>query len=694
MAADNQYRVGIDIGGTFTDLCVLNAESGEWFGLKTPTTPTDLVQGVLDGLQLVAAHGVDLSRVRYFVHGTTSGLNTIIQRSGARVALLVTEGFRDLMEIGRLRLPVPWNFYSQRAQALVPRHMVIPVRERIVHGGIVEVPLTASETAQVIQAVRLSGAAEVAICLLHSYANPSHEEALKTAIEKSGLQVGISCSAELWPQMREYERAMVTVMNAHIRPAMARYFDNLGAALTAAGLATSPYITRSNGGIMTVSAAKDEPVQTLLSGPASGIIGAAKVAQDAGFQNFVTLDVGGTSADVAVVRNGEIEYGTDERIGDYPLILPAVGVSSIGAGGGSVAWIDGGRALRVGPRSAGAVPGPASYGLGGNEATLTDAFLISGFLDPDCFAGDGHLNTGAAVAALAALADKLDMSHQEASDSVVRVALANMYTELSAVLERRGVDPRDYAIVAFGGAGPVVACMLAGELNIPTVVVPASPGTLCAQGALQADVMADFIRSVYSSVDKVASAEFYKTVQQLTQRARAWLDREAPTVKSSEVQYAADMRYAGQSYEIQIPLPAAWLSEQRANLIRRAFDDAHQRIYAHCDHHAPVEIVNLRARAVGRMEQPAYRPMPRRQAEPQSAARRVAASRAIWIDGRSYPARVIDRGDLSSEADIVGPAVVQQSDSTCVVPPKWRGRLDDSGNLILTRHQTAEGLAR
>jgi N-methylhydantoinase A len=679
LSAEGDFRIGIDIGGTFTDVCALDAKTGKWFGLKTPTTSENLVNGVLEGIRLAGENGVAPSEIKYFVHGTTFGVNTIIQRSGANAVLLVTEGFQDLLEFARLRLPVPWSFFSQRTPALIPRDRVVPVRERMLQDGHVDLALTEAEITRVLDVIRSLGADEVAICLLHSYSNDEHENQLKRAILDSGLDAGVSCSAELWPQIREYERAMVTLMNAYVRPPMAGYLDNLGSALAEAGVLATAYVTRSNGGIMTLPTAREQPVQTLLSGPASGIMGAVKVASEVGIDTFVTLDVGGTSADVAVVREGSIEYGTEERIGDYPFILPAVGVTSIGEGGGSIAWVDSGRALRVGPRSAGASPGPASYGLGGTDATLTDAFLLAGYLDSDRFAGGRRLDVNAAMAVLSSLADPLGLSLRQTSDAIIRVALATMYTELSAVFERRGVDPREFALIAFGGAGPVVGCLVAQELHIPTVLIPSSPGTLCAFGALHANIMADLIWSANIPVDSIASDDFQNIVKQLQEEGLDWLSREGPSVVSSEVQYVGDMRYLGQSYEIQVPLPHDWLIGKEVSTIRGAFDQAHERIYAHSDPSAIVEMVNLRARAVGLMEQPASQGT---QLQPSEAP---AKTRAVWIDGHSYEAVIIDRAQLDVGTPVEGPAVVQQADTTCLVPPGWSGHQDDHGNLILKR---------
>ena len=476
---ERRYQLGIDIGGTFTDLSVLDRETGQLTSLKTPTVPTDPTRGVANGIALLAQQGIHPSEIGYFVHGTTIGVNAVIQRSGARIALLVTDGFRDVLEMARLRLPTPWDFYGQRPAPLLPRELVVPVRERVRYGGMVETSLTDDEIERVISTVTALAVEGVAICLLHSYANPDHELALKTALTQRAPHLFVSCSAEIWPQMREYERALVTVMNAYIRPPLVRYLSALEGTLEELGIPARPYLTRSNGGIMTTVAAREHPVQTLLSGPASGVIGAVEAATRAGFADLISFDMGGTSADVALITDGQIEFSREAQVGDFPLFLPVVGVSSIGAGGGSIAWLDGAGVLKVGPRSAGADPGPACYGLGGKEPTLSDAFLLCGWLNPGRFAGKARLDEAAASVAMDRLAGQLALGLSQTASAIIQVALATMFTEFSAVLERRGIDPRDFTLVAFGGAGPVVACLLAEEVKMSRVLVPPAPGTLC-----------------------------------------------------------------------------------------------------------------------------------------------------------------------------------------------------------------------
>lgn len=678
---DLRYQLGIDIGGTFTDLSVVESRSGRRIGLKTPTVPNNLARGVANGIALLADHGIQPAQIEYFVHGTTIALNAIIQRAGSRIALLVTEGFRDVLEQGRIRLPIPWDFYSQRPEPLLPRELVLGVRERIRYGGGIEVPLTEAEIQRVVNQLSNLDIEGVGICLLHSYANPAHELALKAALNREMSHLFVSSSAEVWPEMREYERTVVTVTNAYVRPVLSRYLSDLELTLRDLGVAVRPYVTRSNGGIMTTDTAKEEPVQTLLSGPASGVVGAISVGMASGFNDLITFDMGGTSADIAVVENGQVGYSREERVGDFPMILPAIGISSIGAGGGSIAWLDGAGVLKVGPASAGADPGPACYGLGGTEPTLSDAFLICGYLNAFRFAGKAQLDVSAALTALSRVADPLGLRPRETADAIIQVALANMYAEFSAVLERKGLDPRDFTLVAFGGAGPLVACQLAEEVNLRRVLIPPSPGTLSALGALNADVMSDFIRTANWRLDEPRPKALETALDDLSRRAASWLEQEAPAVARTELQWSADMQYVGQSYEIEIPLEEAWIRRGDVHRIAHAFHATHERIFYHSDPVAPVEIVNLRARAVG------FMPLPRAFETRLREERRAPAvvERSVAIDGVGQQAQVYQRSELEPGRQIAGLAIVEQADSTSVIPIGWEAVVDRDGNLIMTQ---------
>jgi N-methylhydantoinase A len=677
------FRLGIDIGGTFTDFSLLDETSGELTGFKWPTVPADPARGVVEGLRaLVAERKIAPGDIGYLVHGTTIAINTVIQRNGAALGLLVTRGFGDVLELQRLRLASPVNFVATRPLPLIPRYRVGEVRERILADGSVDTPLDREELRR--EARRLvedEGAEALVVSFLNAFRTPEHEAEAKKLLAEAYPPVPVVCSHEVWPQIREYERTIVAVLAAYVRPRVVRYLGTLERELAAAGVRVPVYVTKSNGGVTTARDARQASAETLLSGPASGVIGATYVCRRAGYANLITLDMGGTSADIALVPGGEPVTSTDEVVGDFPVVMPAIGVSSIGAGGGSVAWLDPVGVLKIGPRSAGADPGPACYGRGGQEPTLSDAFLLCGFLNPANFVGGRlRLYPEAAAAALTPLADALALGLDEAAEAVVEVATANMYAAFSNVLARHGVDPREFALVAFGGAGPIEACFLAEEFHIPRVIVPPSPGTLCALGAMSADVKSDYVRTVHRRLSATTGARLAADCADLEARARRWLAGDAPAVRESALRFTAEMRYVGQAFQIEVPLDPAWLGDGALDRLRAAFHDQHERLYAHADRGADVELIDLRATVTGLTPKPELRPLPRA-----DAAARPAGRRAIHYRHQRHEAAVYLRRDLRAGHAIAGPAIVEQDDTTTLVPAGWRGEVDALGHVVLVR---------
>jgi N-methylhydantoinase A len=677
--------LGIDIGGTFTDFALFDTRTGELIGLKVPSTPHEFAEAVRAGLtRLADEHGIDLREIGTVVHGTTIAVNTLIQRTGARLGLLVTEGFRDVLELQRLRMPNPFDLHGARPLPLIPRARVAEIRERLRADGTVDTPLDETTVRDAVRELTRTGqnVEGLVISLLHSYRAPSHERRARAIAEGAAPGLPVTASSDVWPQAREYERTALAVLDAYVQPKVRRYLEGFAQALAARGAPALPHITKSNGGIMPVAAAGAQTAATLLSGPASGVIGAAYVASRAGFANIITLDVGGTSADMAVVEDGRPRVSTSEHIGGVPVMMPVVGVSAIGAGGGSIAWADDVGLPKVGPQSTGAEPGPACYGRGGKDATLTDAFLVSGFLDPDRFLGGRmRLDRSLAEAAIARFAGRLGMSPDEAAESIVRVAVSNMYAEFTKILSRAAVDPRDFALVAFGGAGPVVGALVAREVGIPAVFVPRSPGTLCALGALSADIVNDAVRTVHTRVETELreAPALRRQYADLRAEHEDWLTRFGAGSSSAAFRYAADMRYVGQSYDIDVPVELDWLAAGGGTPLLAAFHRAHERAFGHADRDAPAEIVNLRVQL--RAERPRV-PLAEIPAGPAPTAR---ATRRIWLDGRPTEARVYDRAALGRGARLEGPAIVEQPDTTVLVPAGHAGEVDRFGNLLLRR---------
>jgi N-methylhydantoinase A len=676
-----RYRLGIDIGGTFTDFSLLDERTGELSSFKSPTVPGDPARGVLDGFRaLVAERGFDPGALDYLVHGATIAINTVIQRNGAPLGLLVTAGFGDVLEIQRLRLASPVNFTATRPRPLIPRYRVGEVTERILTDGTVDTPLDRGELLrEATRLVEREGAEALVVSFVNAYRTPAHEaEARKVLAERfPGLHV--TCSHEVWPQIREYERTMVAILSAYVRPRVDQYLGRLERELGGIGVRVPLYITKSNGGVTTARDARQATAETMLSGPASGVIGATHVCVRAGYRDLITFDMGGTSADIALVRDGRPVYSTSETVGDFPIVMPVVGVSSIGAGGGSIAWLDPVGVLKVGPRSAGADPGPACYGHGGTEPALSDAFLLCGFLNPDNFVGGRlRLHPDKAAQAMRPLGEALGLDVHETAEAVIEVATANMYAAFSNVLARHGLDPRDFALVAFGGAGPVEACFLAEEFHIPRVIVPPSPGTLCAQGAMMADVKSDYVKTIHRKLSATSGKLLAAECADLSARAARWLREEAPAVPESTIVHSADLRYVGQAFQIEVPIEPAWLEEPGPDRLRDAFHDLHHRLYAHADRAADVELIDLRATITGATPKPALRAVAagRGPATP-------AGQRAIHYRKQRHNAAVYHRRDLLAGQHLDGPAVVEQEDTTTLVPAGFRATVDAFGNLVI-----------
>lgn len=681
--ADVSYRLGIDIGGTFTDLSLINEATGELTELKTPTVTDDPAQGIINGLNLLKKRGVDLSKIQYLVHGMTIGLNTLLQRKGADLALFVTEGFQDILSLQRLRLPIPYDFNSRLPEPLIPRKHVYPISERLIHDGTIKKPLhlqQLDDTAQHVMSKKLAG---IVISFLHSYQNPVHELQAKAYINHHYPQLEVLTSSELWPQMREYERTVMSVVNLYIQPKVKQYLKTLKSRLKEEGVPISPYITQSNGGLMDAESAAASPVKTLFSGPAAGVIGAARIAASASEPNLITFDVGGTSADISIIQNGQPTMAQSNQLSGFPIILPSVAMYSIGAGGGSVAWIDQGGLLKAGPESVGSNPGPASYGKG-EKAALTDAFLICGYLNQERFAG-GHLQLqlSAAKKAFQPIADQLNKTVEEAADQLIQVAVANMYTELSNVMEQQGFDPRDFSLLAFGGAGPVVANFLAREIHAKNVVVPPSPGTLCALGALTADFIHDAVLSKKICLQDYSIHQLKQDYEMLSRKATDWVSQQnIQHINQTSILLLADARYQGQAFEIELPLSIDWLKqEQDMHKLIEAFHKLHQRQYGHRDDQAKIEFTHFRVRVIGETPPLPFSPVH----ESIGQSLKPYEYRRIFIEEKEYEASVYNRDTLSVGSIVNGPAIIEQDDTTTLILPNWTGSIDLSGNLVISK---------
>ena len=679
------YRIGIDIGGTFTDFSLLDEATGRIHVLKTSSDPSEPERAVFDGLsRLFADYGVKSEDIRYFIHGTTLAVNTVIQRAGARTGFLVTEGFRDILNIGRHRLPDVFNFFTELPKPLVPRSLVFEIPERCSAKGQVLRALDQESVRAAVARMRAKGVEAVAVCFLHSYRNDAHERQARAVIEAEAPDLYVSLSSELWPQMREYERGLVAVMNAHIGQKMKTYFAGLARGVRELGIKAHILSTKSNGGVMHVHEAGERPVETLLSGPAAGVIGASFVAAATGQRHLVTFDMGGTSADVAVIE-GEPRYSTENQVGDFPVIMPAIDVTSIGAGGGSIAWADGNGVLKVGPSSAGARPGPACYGLGGQRPTVTDAYVCLGIVNPRRFLG-GTIDIQPKLAEIAVgqIGESLGLGTLAAAESILRVATSQMYAALVPLLARKGISYDDFALLPFGGAGPTHGFLLAREVGMRRVVVPRHPGVLCAAGSLAADVRRDFIRTIHMAMQPGAEAALVTAMraalEALSSEGTGWLDEQRAAFTDRRIAWSADIRYLGQSFDLTVPLSPDVLADHSGAVLRSTFNRVFEQVYSYRDDLATLEVLDVRATAIGITPKPkiaeveADREVARGQSEPQR--------RRIFLDGRFWEAQVFDRAALSSGTRFAGPAIVEQYDTTTLVPHGFAVTVDRFGNLV------------
>ena len=675
------YRVGVDVGGTFTDFCAFNESTNELHTLKVLSTPDEPGAEVMEGIAALGTrYGVVPGSIDYFTHGTTVGVNTVIQRKGARLCLFTTRNFVDVLEVARLKMPDPYDLHSKRPDPLVSKDRVIPVDERMRADGTVERPVDEASLAGAVARAQALGAEGIVVAFINAYRNPANEHAAKVAIGRLAPELPVFCSSDVWSIIREYERTATAVIHGYVQPRVAHYLTSLQHALAGAGVSAEPLVTKSNGGVMSAELGKTACAQMILSGTAAGVIGASFVSKLSGFGNTMSLDVGGTSADVAFIRDGLPQYGVGEMIGEFPIYIPTVAVTSIGAGGGSIAWVDDLGVLKVGPESAGSSPGPACYGRGGERPTITDAFAVLGYIgqfEPDDSAIS--IDAGKARAAVDTVAGRMGRRTEEAAQAIVDIAVSGMYVEVSKLISRHGIDHREFAMQAFGGAGPMLACFLARELGMRHVVVPPTPGVLSALGGLIADVKNDFITTVFLDLDESAMPVIRDTCAALEAQARHWLFDEQGYRGDHRLVYSADMRYRGQSYEIETELDPGHVTRGDVAGIAEAFHRRHEQVYEHADREAAVQIINLRMVIIGSSPKPRF-PV----SELADTVPEPVRHLRVFMEGEPRRVPLYMRADLVPGQRFTGPAVIAQSDCTTCVPDGLRGEVDGFGNLILT----------
>ena len=671
--------LAVDIGGTFTDLMGFDADGNRFFQAKSLTTPDDFAQGVID---CIAKSGVEIGGVSDLIHGTTVAINTLIERKGAKTALLVTKGTRDVYIIGRGNRPESYNLFFNRPRPLVPRHLTFEVSERLMSSGEVRTPLETKQIEEICDALAEENVEAVAVCFLHSYANPDHERAASEILREKLPGRYVSPSHEILREFREYERISTSVVNAYIGPKVSGYVDNLRSKLAGIGFGGELAIMQSNGGVMAPEVAMRRPVTMMESGPVGGIIASAEIGKNLGFENVIAFDMGGTTAKSSLVQDGEAAMAEGYYVGGYangdPVMAPVVDVVEVGAGGGSIAWIDEVGALKVGPRSSGADPGPICYRQGGTEPTITDANVVLGRIGAsDFLGGEMPLDDDAAAGGIQTkIAERLGMSVLGVADAILRIAIAKMSLAVREVSVEKGYDPRDFALVASGGAGPLHAVAIARELHIPTVVIPRFPAHFSALGMLMASERHDFVRTHLAQLEDVKADDLLRVHGEMVAEAQQVLKQ------TDDVEYLVqlDLRYVGQEFSLSVPVTTAQLQAGDVASIRNAFDGLHEHNYAHHAPDEPVEMVNIRLVALGRRSALTLPTIV------DAAAEADVAHRPVYFDDTESPVDcpVYRRDALAAGASFTGPALVQEYASTTVIFAGDRCTVAGTGELIIS----------
>jgi len=682
-------RIGIDVGGTFTDVVLVDDATGQIHYAKTSTTPGNLADGVLGGIEKVLAIArKSIDDLAYIVHGTTIGTNALIERTGARTGLITTEGFVDVLEIGRCQRPQEgmYDFSVDMPPPLVPRDLRRPVRERIDRDGMVVTPLDERTAKAAVDCLREGRVEAIAVSLLWSFVNPIHERRIADIIARRLPGVPVSLSSTVAPEFREFERTSTTVLNAYLQPVTATYLDSLSARLAREyGRELDVRIMQANGGSMTIRDARQRAVNMVNSGPAGGVIAASFIGQLTGFAQVVGVDMGGTSFDISVIDRGRPPISAERSFCGYPVRIPVIDLDSIGAGGGSIAWIDAGGALNVGPRSAGAQPGPACYGRGGERPTVTDANLVLGRLNPEYFLG-GEMSLDVEAAHQATrqhVGEPLGLSVEDAAAGIIRIINATMTKGISVNSIERGHDVREFALIAFGGAGALHAADLADEMGIRAVIVPTLSGNLSALGLLVSDARHDLVQTCGRLAAESNPADLARRFEALEAEVLERLRRDGFPPDRLEVLWTVDARYEGQSYEINVPVA----HDLDLAALARDFNALHQRLYAYSSPQESVQLVNLRVTGIGRVPPVRLRGL----GAGSDAARPLAAPRPkahgpIFFFGRGFvEAPVYERDHLPVGVEIAGPCLVEEIIAGTVITPGWIARADEYGNLILTR---------
>ncbi|MBW6398244.1 hydantoinase/oxoprolinase family protein [Roseomonas sp. HJA6] len=678
------WRIGVDSGGTFCDICLFEEESGEVAVWKVSSTPDDPSRGIAAGVQEGLANvGAAPGSAGYFGHGTTVGTNALIQHRGVRTGLITTDGFRDLLEIGRQKRPDLYDLQVDKPLVLVSRDLRIEVPERVRHDGSVETTLDEATLRAAARRLRDAGVKAVAICFLYGFVRPEHEALASRIVAEELPDAFISVGHEVAPEFREFERVSTAVVNAYLGPVMQGYIRRLAGRLADLGIATPPHLTQSNGGVIGFDQAARLPVRTVLSGPSTGVVAAQELGRMVGIGDLITFDMGGTSTDVALLKDGQCRLTGEAIVHGYPIKAPMLDIHTVGAGGGSIAHVDSGGLLKVGPRSCGAFPGPVCYDQGNTEPATTDANVVLQTLNPThLLGGRMAVRQDLAKEAIGRLAETLGLGLMETAQGILSVVTANMARAIRVISVQRGHDPRDYTLVAFGGAGPLHAARLARELEIRRILVPRNPGILCAMGLLLTDLRADFAATRLTVLDDAAAPTVEDAFAELAQRAEQWFTEEHIPEDRRATLRTVDMRYAGQNYELPVELPPGPVTAASLQALADGFAEAHRRQYGFVDAEGTVQLVTFRLEATGLVAKANFVPQP--DAGP-DAAPALIGHRDVWMPeaGGWVSCPLYDRAALRAGNRIAGPAIIEQMDATTVLLPGMTALVEPYLNLIL-----------
>ena len=677
------YMIGVDVGGTFTDFSVFNQETGELFNYKDSSTPADpsraIVKGVQDVLEIKKAAPEEVS---YLAHGTTVGTNALIEKKGCRLGLITTKGFKDLMEIGTQRRPSLYNLQAQKPYPLVPSGLNCTVTERIRYDGSVETPLDENETREVVRYLKAQGVTAIAVCTLFSFINPVHEERIEEIIHEEFPEAYVTISSKLAPEFREFSRMSTTVMNSYLGPVMEKYVNNFRDSIAKLGIQVEPYVTQSNGSIISIKETIDCPIKTALSGPSAGVIAAAYIGKQCEADKIITFDMGGTSADISLIENYTPQVSNERYVEGYPARIPMINIITIGAGGGSIAKIDEGGALKVGPKSAGATPGPACYMRGGENPCVTDANIVLGKLNQKKILG-GRMYVDIELAKNAVktkICDKSNLDMKRAANGIITVVNSNMVRAIRSVSVEKGYDVREFSLMAFGGAGPLHACEVAKELGMKEVLIPPHPGTLCSLGLLLADTKFDLSRTKVMNGEADNLDSINEQFDNMVEQGTGLLDKEGVPADRRYFEFAIDMRYQRQNFEISIPVPAGKMTEETLKKALADFHAEHKRSYGYCKEDAIVQFVSYRVSEIGVIDKPDLKASELHPEAPIPVP--IEVRQVLFQNSDEYiETPVYLREEFVPGQAIPGPCICEQMDTTLVVPKGWTIHVDGYHNL-------------